>query len=245
MKQYEAVKKVMEENGGYATLGFLNQNVLKIKDCEWKTKTPFASIRRIVQDERFFFKIKPGLWALKDLKDELPTGIFPTNKISKEKQEEFNHTYYQGLLVEIGNLKKYATFVSNQDKNKQFLNKKLSEISSQTNFYSFGYEDIVRKAKTIDVCWFNSRKMPNSLFEIEHSTDFQNSLLKFVELQDYNTEFYIVADKIRKTEYTKKLTLTAFEPIKDRVKFINYDKLSEWHTKTSELTNIEAAIYNR
>ena len=44
MKQYEAVIKVMEENGGFATLGFLNQEVLKIKDCEWKTKTPFASM---------------------------------------------------------------------------------------------------------------------------------------------------------------------------------------------------------
>ena len=37
MKQYESVVKVMKENGGYATLGFLNQNVLKIKGCEWKT----------------------------------------------------------------------------------------------------------------------------------------------------------------------------------------------------------------
>jgi hypothetical protein len=61
MKQYEAVIKIMEENGGYATLGFLYQNVMKVPGVEWRTKTSFASIRRIVQDERFFFKIKPGL----------------------------------------------------------------------------------------------------------------------------------------------------------------------------------------
>jgi len=61
MKQYEAVIKVMEENGGYATLGFLYQNVLNVPGCNWKTKTPFASMRRIVQNDRFFFKIKPGL----------------------------------------------------------------------------------------------------------------------------------------------------------------------------------------
>ena len=60
MKQYDAVIRVMEENGGYATLGFLNQRALKVEGCEWKTKTPFASIRRIVQDDRFFFKIRPG-----------------------------------------------------------------------------------------------------------------------------------------------------------------------------------------
>ena len=53
MKQHEAVIRVMKDYGGYATLGQLNQNVFRIKECEWKTKTPFASIRRIVQDERF------------------------------------------------------------------------------------------------------------------------------------------------------------------------------------------------
>ena len=99
VKQYEAVIKVMEDNGGYATLGFLNQEVLRIKNCVWKTKTPFASIRRIVQDERFFFKIRPGLWALKSYQDRLPIDVLPTKDTTKQKQEEFNHTYFQGLLV--------------------------------------------------------------------------------------------------------------------------------------------------
>ena len=51
MKQYEAVEQTLERLGGVATLGQLNQEVLKIKECEWKTKTPFASIRRIVQTD--------------------------------------------------------------------------------------------------------------------------------------------------------------------------------------------------
>lgn len=239
MKQHEAVIKVMEENGGYATLGFLNQNVLKVKDCEWKTKTPFASIRRIVQNERFFFKIRPGLWALRSYKNKLPLEIFPTDIIPKSEQEIFNHSYYQGLLVEIGNLKKYETFVPSQDKNKKFLGKTLGEISSQTNFYQFAYDHILRKAKTVDVSWFNVRKMPSVLFEVEHSTDIQNSLLKFVELQDYNANFFIVADEVRKSEYISKLSLNAFVPIKTRVQFMDYDKLSEWHTKTFEIVSVE------
>ena len=43
MKQYEAVIETLETLGGVATLGELNKEVFKIKDCEWKTKTPFAS----------------------------------------------------------------------------------------------------------------------------------------------------------------------------------------------------------
>ncbi len=239
MKQHEAVVKVMEENGGYGTLGFLNQKVLKVPDVEWKTKTPFASIRRIVQDERFFFKIKPGLWALRSYRDKLPMEISPTDAVPKSEQEIFNHSYYQGLLVEIGKLKEYEAFVPSQDKNKKFLGKTLGEISSQENFYQFGYDHIVRKAKTVDVCWFNVRKMPSVLFEVEHSTDIQNSLLKFVELQDYKANFFIVADEVRKNEYIGKLSLNAFVPIKTRVQFMDYNKLSEWHTKTFEIVSVE------
>lgn len=242
MKQHEAVIKVMEDNGGYATLGFLNQEVLKIKDCTWKTKTPFASIRRIVQDERYFFKIKPGLWALKSNKKSLPLDIFPTKEISKSKQEEFNHTYYQGLLVEIGNLKKYQTFVPNQDKNKAYLGKKLGEITTISEFYKFTYDTILQKARTIDVSWFNERKLPLAVFEVEHSTSIQNSLLKFLELQDFNVRFYIVAGEIRKREFEDKLSSSAFNPIKIKAEFMSYTYLADWHAKTSELSRIELCL---
>ena len=81
--------------------------------------------------------------------------------------------------------------------------------------------------------------MPSILFEVEHSTDIQNSLLKFIELQDYNVNFFVVADKARKEEYVGKISLNAFIQIKPRVQFIDYDKLSDWHTKTYELVSIE------
>jgi len=239
MNQYEAVIRVMEASGGYATLGYLNQNVLNVKGCKWKTKTPFASIRRIVQDERFFFKIRPGLWALNAYKDRLPLEIFPANDQPKSKQEEYSHTYYQGLLVELGNFKKFKTFVPSQDKNKQYFGKKLSEITSVAEIFTFSYDRIVQKAKTIDVAWFNERNMPANLFEIEHSTDIQNSLLKFVELQDFYVNFHIVADKAREKEFQTKLSLQAFKPINKRVGFWNYDKVAELHAKTSEYISVE------
>lgn len=242
MKQYEAVVKVMESNGGYATLGFLNQHVLQIEGCEWKTKTPFASIRRIVQDNRFFFKIRPGLWALKSFKNKLPPEILPTKDRTKRKLEEYNHSYYQGLLVEIGNLKKYQTFVPNQDKNKFYLGKKLVELTTVHNIYKYSYDHIVRKTQTIDVTWFNERNMPASLFEIEHSTAIHNSLLKFVELQDFYANFYIAADKARRREFQEKLSFEAYKPIRERVGFWSYDDVAALHAKTSQVVNIEAKL---
>lgn len=239
MKQHEAVIIVMEANGGYATLGFLYQNVLNVEDCTWKTKTPLASIRRIVQNKRFFFKIRPGLWALKSYKNRLPRHIYSSNKALKSKQGGFDHAFYQGLLVEMGNLMSYWTHVPNQDRNRMFLDKRLGEISTVKRLFPFGYDHIMKKAGTVDVCWFNDRKMPDTFFEVEHTTDFQNSLLKFSELQDYNTNFFMVADKSRERAFLSKLTLSAFSPIRKRVKFLNYDGLSEWHSKAHALADLE------
>lgn len=44
MKQHEAVIQTLERLGGVATLGQLNQEVFKIKDCEWKTNTPLDKV---------------------------------------------------------------------------------------------------------------------------------------------------------------------------------------------------------
>lgn len=242
MKQYEAIIRIMEENGGYATLRFLNQNALKVAGITWKTKTPFASIRRIVQDNRFFFKIRPGLWALKSFKDKLPPDIFPVEKQPKEKYEEYSHTFYQGLLAEIGNFNGYRTFVPNQDKNKVYLGKKLSDIVSISEIYEFSYPHIVNLTKTIDVIWFNEREMPSRLFEVEHTTTIHNSLIKFVELQEFYAKYYIVADEVRKNEFQSKLSLKAFYPIAKRVSFWSYDDVAELHAKTNELIGIKSRL---
>jgi hypothetical protein len=54
----------MKNNGGTATLSLLYEEALKIDGVKWNTKTPQASIRRIVQNPKHFHKIKAGLWAL-------------------------------------------------------------------------------------------------------------------------------------------------------------------------------------
>jgi hypothetical protein len=57
----------------------------------------------------------------------------------KEKFVEFNHSYYQGLLLEIGNMKGMSTYIPAQDKNKMFLNKehfsKVTNKIRETNFF--------------------------------------------------------------------------------------------------------------
>lgn len=245
MKQYEAVILTLESLGGIATLGEINQNIFKIEDCKWATKTPFASIRRIVQTNPDIYKIKPGLYALKKYKSDLEhRGILVETEENKDSQEiiSFNHSYYQGLLVTVGNLRHMGTFVPNQDKNKQFLNQKLGDISSLSELPSFSYEAMMSRSRTIDVIWFNDRMMPASLFEVEHSTDIQNSLLKFNDLRDFSARMIIVADQCRKEEYLKKIHYSSFTDLIERVSFLSYNDLNKQYEMEIQKQHFETII---
>lgn len=244
MKQHEAVIKVMEENGGFATLSYLYENALKVLEVIWKTKTPFATIRRIVQDKRFFFKIKPGLWALKTYKNKLPLEILSLIEEEKEigKEGKFTHSYYQGMIVEIGNIKGFKTYVPSQDKNKKFLSRPLKELVNLNDIFKFTYEDVIQKIQSIDVFWFNERKFPAHIFEVEHSTDFKNALLKFLELQDFNVQMYIVSYKERRREFMSKIEFSGFKPIKIKTRFISYEEVSQWYAKSYEPMLTESKV---
>lgn len=243
MKQYEAVIATLERLGGVATLGELNKEVFKIKECEWKTKTPFASIRRIVQVNENIYKIKPGLWALKSHQKELEArGIVVETERNRNSNEvkEFTHSYYQGLLVELGNMMQKKTFVPNQDKSKLFVDKKLGDIRTLKDIPHYSYDNIVNRSSTIDVIWFNERIMPECFFEVEHSTDIQNSLLKYADLIDFNTKMFIVADERRKAEYEKKMNYTSFSylRINKRVEFLSYSKLEKQYNIAVEKASL-------
>jgi len=225
MLQHEQVIEAMRQLGGVATFGQLNEI---IDFSSWGTKTPEASVRRIVQRNPAFYKLMPGLWGLVEMKDETTNWLKPEDKIDENIQER-NHAYYQGLIVEIGNYRKMDTFVPNQDKNKYFCQKQLNEMTTVPDIYRFTYDRIINRAKTIDVIWFNERKMPYAFFEIEHTTDFLNSLSKFFELQDFYANFYIVANGNREKQYHDVIGRSMFSPIRNRITFKDYDSLSDMY----------------
>ena len=234
-RQHDVVRAVMRAHGGYATLGYLYQTVVRTPGWQSDSKTPFASIRRIVQDERFFFKIRPGLWGLKERQDAISQQLALPMFAAPEQVEEYGHAYYQGLLVELGNLRRYATCVDYHDKNRLFLSRKLSEVATLNECYPFTYDRLLRKARTVDVSWFNSRQLPHAFFEVEHTTGIYNSLLKFWDFQDFRIQFHIVADAARRQEYADKLQSTVFDPIRDNLKFLDYETVARQHSLASEL----------
>ena len=234
--------------GGVASLGELNKEVFKIKDCKWRTKTPFASIRRIVQQTKGIYKIKPGLYGLEKYRKQIEDrGIITETEKNKDSAEVciFNHTYYQGILLIMGRFHNMQTYVPQQDKNKKFYNgQKLGELSTLNEQPHYSFPQLVHRSSTIDTIWFNERNMPNSFFEVEHSTDIQNSLLKFYDLQDFYVRMVIVADIKRKSEFDYKMNFHAFNElkIKKRVSFLSYDALIKQYEMELEKQSLDVIL---
>lgn len=216
--QEHQVIEVLRREGGYATLKRLNE----VMDFStWKTKTPEATVRRIVQESKQIFKIQPGLWALEDCREDV-LHRFELKPGNKQSEEQFSHGYYQGLLVEIGKFRHQTTYIPAQDRSRKFIGKCLGDITDTTEIPHFTYDKLLKRAKTVDVIWFNERQMPSNFYEVEHTTDIKNSLSKFYELQDFHADFHIVANASRKKEFEDKLHVSMFGPIEKRVKFVDY-----------------------
>lgn len=232
MTQEQQVIETLRQQGGFATLRRLNET---IDFSSWRTKTPQASIRRIVQNSDAIFRIQPGLWALEEARDKV-LRKFNIKDGDATSEEKFNHAYYQGLLVEIGHLRHKSTYVPPQDQHRLFLDKELGDITDHRSIPLFTFEVLLRKARTVDVIWFNERNMPTHFYEVEHTTDIKNSLSKFYELQDFLSSFYIVAGSHRENEFKDKINASIFSPIKNRVSFLTYDKVAAFHSGLSQLS---------
>lgn len=232
--QEHQVIEALRREGGFATLRRLNE----VMDfSSWKTKTPEATVRRLVQISKEIFRIQPGLWALEEAREQV-LRKFALKAGNKQSEEQFSHGYYQGLLVEIGKYKNKTTYIPAQDKNRLFLDKRLGDITDTVRLPQFTYDNLLREAKTVDVIWFNEREMPSDFYEVEHTTDIKNSLSKFYELQDFFAGFYIVADISRKKEFEDKIHVSMFKSIENRVRFLNYEQISTMHTSLSNINDI-------
>lgn len=215
MTQEEQVIAKLQELGGYATL----KRLYEVLDfSSWGTKTPFASVRRIVQNSRLCYKIQPGLWGLVNARKTLEKNL-------EVNDEKFSHAFYQGIVCELGKMKNFTTFIPAQDQNKNFLNKPLKQVADTTSLPEFAFPKILRRAKTVDVIWFRENQMPEAFYEIEHTTDIRNSVEKFCDLNDFYSRFYIVAPQMRKRMFDDVISAPIFGVMRERIKFFSYENL--------------------
>ncbi|MCB9357664.1 MAG: hypothetical protein H6505_03735 [Calditrichaeota bacterium] len=233
MKQHEVVIRALHKFGGFATLADLYKEVLRDEDFKYETKTPRETIRRIVQTRKEIFPLRPGLWGLVSAKQDIPRELLGKAS-SPEQQKQSDHALYQGMWLEIGRAREFRTYVPPQDRNRMFLSASLGSLSDEERILTFSYEQTIQRASTIDVIWFNRRNMPAAFIEVENSTDFQNSLGKFTDLQDFFASFIIVAPSDKEASFKKKIGISAYDSIRERVEFKSYETTGALHARKDE-----------
>lgn len=218
----EAIEQVMLKNGFMAPLKLIYKDIWKYKDARKITgKTPLDSIRCEVQRDKRFTRVGLGVYALTD-----KIHLLKRQETPKTPQEKAisKHGEIQGMLLELGNNSKEVCETYTNDKKFIFNEKPLGSICTLQNLPPFTYERIIKESVCfIDVVWFNERMFPSKVFEVENSTDFRGAFVKFMELQDFQTNFICVAPNERKAKFEREITKTAFLPIQNRVKFYSYE----------------------
>ncbi|MGI8469885.1 MAG: hypothetical protein ACR2N3_15700 [Pyrinomonadaceae bacterium] len=213
----DAIEKVMLHNSYFAPLSLIYKEFPKYRS--FTGKTPLKTIQERVQRDMRFTRIGVGVYGLTKYLDKLQKTEIPKQP---EKKVEYYHARIQGMLLEIGELENKLTYTN--DKTKLFDGKQLGFIASLKNCPPFTYPEIVaQSARFFDVIWFNHRRFPVKVFEVENSTDFRGAFVKFTELQDFYTNFIVIAPKERQKKFKIEINKRAFEPIANRCKFTAYE----------------------
>jgi hypothetical protein len=103
-------------------------------------------------------------------------------------------------------------------------------------FPGFTYPTLLNHGATVDVSWFNERALPDAFWEVENTTDFRRSLGKFVEFQDFRVGFRVVADASRRAEFEARVCESAFAPVRELVRFVDYAAVARMHDAAMEST---------
>ncbi len=214
----KAIEMVLRDNGGYAPLKLIYKNLDNYRPRTGKD--PDATIRERLQREDRFTCIGYGVYALTKQLAKVPRPKKASTSMGQK------HADIQGMLIEIGNMQSFDTYTP--DKKHFFGNKQLGKIITMETIPVFTTkETIINKSKYIDVIWFNDREFPQVAFEVEHTSDFNDSLLRLFELQDFNTQFILVAPNGRKTKYNKEVGRSIFKDIKNRCHFMDYSEIED------------------
>lgn len=239
MTKVEAIAKIMEDNGGRATLSDIYDNITKYYPNARKSKDWEAGLRgvlyRDINNNRRFKKIGLSIYALYNYEEEKPNNNDAIRM----------HSYIEGICLEIGNFKKYNTYTADSSAIYRD-NLKLSKFVSIQSLPKFSYDEIVQETKRIDVLWFNKHGLlfPQKAFEVVDSIGTLNGAFnRMLQLNNFRVEFYIVAPEKHRKKFEHAVFLERYNPFMDRFKFINYEEIIELYIAMSQSTKINDKIF--
>lgn len=240
MTKVEAIEKVMEDNGGTASLELIYDNICKYYPSAKDSEKWDAGIRgvlyREIRNKKHFKKIGLSIYALSDYKEE--SKPHSSDKIRM-------HSYIEGICIELGNFNGFDTFTA--DPSAFYRDKlQLKNFITLNELPQFSYPQILHEAKRIDVVWFNKKGLafPQKVFEVVDSINTLNGAFnRSLQLRNFRTKFYIVAPEKHREKYNQTIELETYQENNERFHFINYDEIIELYESTAKVNKLESKLF--
>lgn len=222
------VADALRELGGEAHLSEIND---KLKSHP-KTKTNPTwkdTVRRVVRQYTIFVPVPPersGIYKL--LEEEL---TLPKNQSLDAADAEINHGDAQGMLVTLGKIYGYETFVPAHDQTiRSFQGQSVGDLVSVKDCADIFRGPNLSKVREIDVLWFAEDDYglyPVYAFEVEHTTKVKDGLDRLLKIpQRFTTNLFVIAPgEDEHMLFKRYLAQTPFREHKDRFKFRYYQQL--------------------
>lgn len=223
MTKVEAIKKLMEDNGGSATLEMIYNNIEKYYPAAKSSREWQAGLRGVLYREldKQFKRVGLGIYALMDFKEEKIEEI-------NDQTPQRIHSIMQGICLEIGNFLNLGTYTA--DPTATYNNLTLNNLATLKIVPSFTYEEILDSAKRIDILWFNKKgyQFPKRAIEIVDSIGtLEQALKRNLQLIEFNLDFYIVGKREYKGKIEREINREPYIRVKERYKVKDYDEIIE------------------
>ena len=224
----EVVAEALRELGGEGHLSEINR-LVEGHEKAAANPTWQDTIRRVVREYRIFQPVPPNRSGIYKLVEEATTT--PREQELDSPDATINHDTAQGMLVMLGKVYGYETFVPAQDQAKRsFQEKKLAELVSVKDCSDVFKGPNLTKVREVDVIWFDEDDYgiyPVYAFEVEHTTKVRNGLDRLLKIPDrYKVGMFIIAPgEEEKVLFDRLVGQTPFRRFRDRFRFRPYAHL--------------------
>ncbi len=226
----DIVAEALRELGGQAHLSQINEKLeghpKTLTNPTWRD-----TIRRVVRQYNIFHPVPPdrsGIYKLVEVKPLQPEtqNLDPLNV-------EINHGIAQGMLVTLGNVYGYETFVPTRDQTtRNFQGRKLKDLVTIGDCTDVFRGPNLSKVREIDVLWFNEDDyglFPVYAFEIEHTTKVKNALDRLLKIpRRFLVHLFIIGPSHEEENlFDCFVSQTPFRSYRDRFAFRLYSQVQD------------------
>jgi hypothetical protein len=178
------VAEALRDLGGEAHLRDINEHVAIAAQAKIATNPSWQdTIRRVVRQYSVFEPVPPARSGVYRLVETEAPALQAQSIDSAD--EEVNHSIAQGMLVSLGRLYGYETFVPASDQSmRSFQGEKLGQLVSVRDCASVFPSNNVSRIKQIDVLWFDEDDglFPVYAFEVEHTTRVRDGMDRLLKI---------------------------------------------------------------